>query len=252
MAAFLERFKFQDEYLAARPQKAEKILAVLKAHGSELSKSRLLDVGCSRGIITALLARKFKWVVGVDFERSNAQTGQREFDFVQADACYLPLESCSFDAVILNHVLEHVNDPDRLLGEIWRVLVPGGWCYLACPNRFSLIEPHYQLPLLSWLPRSWANAYVRVTKRGERYLDNPPGYVRLLKLVHRFEICDLSIELIKNPRMYFPDDKKLIQQTAWVRWVPTWFLKGLRPLFPVFVLLLRKPVEAEYSGTSNG
>ncbi len=251
MTAFLERFQFQNEYLAARPQKAEKMLAVLKSHGLELSKSRLLDVGCSRGIITALLAEKFRWVVGVDFERSIPQTVQREFDFVQADACYLPLESSFFDAVILNHVLEHVTDPIRLLAEIWRVLVPGGRCYLACPNRFSLIEPHYRLPLLSWLPRRLANAYVRWSRRGESYLDYPPGYGQLLKLVHRFEILDLSIELIKNPLTFFPEDKKLIQQTAWVRWVPTWFLKWLRPLFPVFVLLLRKPIEAEYSGSSS-
>jgi ubiquinone/menaquinone biosynthesis C-methylase UbiE len=251
MTAFLERFQFQDEYLASRAQKAEKIVAVLRAHGLEVSKSRLLDVGCSCGIITSLLAKEFKWLVGVDLERSITQTGHGEFDFIQADACYLPLDSGSFDAVILNHVLEHVIDSPRLLGEIWRILVPGGRCYLACPNRFSLIEPHYRLPFLSWLPRSWADAYVRLFKRGECYLDYPPGYFRLLKMVHRFEICDLSIEMIKNSRMYFPDDKKLMRQTAWVRWLPTSLLKGLRPIFPVFILLLFKPIEVEHPSTSS-
>jgi SAM-dependent methyltransferase len=251
MTAFLERFQFQDEYLAARPQKAEKILAVLKAHGLELSQSKLLDVGCSRGIITELLAKNFKWAVGVDFERPMTQRGGREFDFVQADACHLPFASDFFDVVILNHVLEHVPAPNQLLAEIWRVLAPEGKCYLACPNRFSLIEPHYRLPLLSWLPRRLANAYVRLFRRGRSYLDYPPGRGQLLKLVHRFEICDLYIELVKKPRIYFPDDKKLIRQTAWVRWIPTWLLKWLRPFFPVFVLLLHKPIEAKYSKGST-
>jgi SAM-dependent methyltransferase len=44
---------------------------------------------------------------------------------------------------------------EALLDEVWRVLKPGGLAYLACPNRYSLVEPHYRLPFLSWFPVRW-------------------------------------------------------------------------------------------------
>jgi ubiquinone/menaquinone biosynthesis C-methylase UbiE len=39
----------------------------------------------------------------------------------------------SFDAVLCNHVLEHVPDDRKALGEIFRVLKPGGWAILMVP-----------------------------------------------------------------------------------------------------------------------
>jgi ubiquinone/menaquinone biosynthesis C-methylase UbiE len=241
MTAFLERFKFQEEYLTARPRKAEKIMAALKNHGMDLPSAKLLDVGCSQGIITELLSQKCAWIVGVDFETLPVRTGARNIAFVQADACHLPLQSSLFDGIILNHVLEHVEDPVQLLREVWRVLVPGGLCYLACPNRFSLIEPHYRLPLLSWLPRRMADSYVRLCQRGDKYLDRPPHYAQLLKIIQPFESIDLSVPMIKNPSRYYPGDRQLIRQTSWARWIPGSILNRLKPMFPVFVCLLRKP-----------
>lgn len=40
----------------------------------------------------------------------------------------------SFDAVICNHVLEHVPDDRTAMKEIWRVLAPGGWAMLLVPD----------------------------------------------------------------------------------------------------------------------
>jgi SAM-dependent methyltransferase len=52
---------------------------------------------------------------------------------VQLDVMDLPFEDESFDFLICNHVLEHVEDDRRALAEIRRVLVPGGWAVLMCP-----------------------------------------------------------------------------------------------------------------------
>jgi SAM-dependent methyltransferase len=56
---------------------------------------------------------------------------RRRFDYLQTDAQALPFADGSFDAVIANHMLYHVREIPRALGEIRRVLVPGGHCYAA-------------------------------------------------------------------------------------------------------------------------
>lgn len=52
---------------------------------------------------------------------------------VQLDVMDLPFADESFDFLMCNHVLEHVEDDRRALSEINRVLVPGGWAILMCP-----------------------------------------------------------------------------------------------------------------------
>ena len=55
----------------------------------------------------------------------------------------IPLPDESFDAVICNHRLEHVADDRRALGEIFRILRPGGWGVLLAPvdyNRAATFE----------------------------------------------------------------------------------------------------------------
>ncbi len=49
------------------------------------------------------------------------------------DVMNLPVADGSFDGVICNHVLEHVDDDRRALRELARVLVPGGWAILQHP-----------------------------------------------------------------------------------------------------------------------
>lgn len=49
------------------------------------------------------------------------------------DVMDLPFADESFDFLICNHVLEHVEDDRRALAEIHRVLEPGGWAILMCP-----------------------------------------------------------------------------------------------------------------------
>jgi SAM-dependent methyltransferase len=51
----------------------------------------------------------------------------------QLDVMELPFAAGSFDFLICNHVLEHVESDRRALAEIHRVLAPGGWAILMCP-----------------------------------------------------------------------------------------------------------------------
>lgn len=52
-----------------------------------------------------------------------------------ADPLMLPLPDESIDRVLVVHLLETTEDPDELLYEIWRALVPGGRLMIVVPNR---------------------------------------------------------------------------------------------------------------------
>ncbi len=52
---------------------------------------------------------------------------------LELDVMDLPFADASFDYLICNHVLEHVEDDRRAIAEIHRVLRPGGWAVLMCP-----------------------------------------------------------------------------------------------------------------------
>lgn len=56
---------------------------------------------------------------------------------VRASLEELPFADASFDAVLCNHVLEHVRDDRRALAELRRVLAPGGWAVLQAPIAYD-------------------------------------------------------------------------------------------------------------------
>jgi len=49
------------------------------------------------------------------------------------DVTNMPFESESFDVVLCNHVLEHIEDDERAIREIHRILKPGAWASLQVP-----------------------------------------------------------------------------------------------------------------------
>ncbi len=53
------------------------------------------------------------------------------------DVQRIPLPDASFGAVICNHLLEHVEDDARALGELYRILAPGGWGVVMCPVEYT-------------------------------------------------------------------------------------------------------------------
>src|SRR2546428_8306301 len=57
---------------------------------------------------------------------------------VSADAEALPYRDESFDAVAATEVLEHVDEPGRMLSEATRVLRPGGRFFMTTPNAQAL------------------------------------------------------------------------------------------------------------------
>ena len=110
-----------------------------------------LDIGCGNKPYEQLF--QTKRYVGIDLP-SNL-TNSDVIDSY-ASGLALPFAASVFDTVVCSEVLEHVPQPDVLLGEAWRVLRPGGHLVLTTPQTWGLHEePHdyyrYTQYGLSWL-----------------------------------------------------------------------------------------------------
>lgn len=115
------------------------------------SGKRVLDAGCGTAYGSAILAAGgANEVVGVD--RANevlAAVRPRMPERVQlqcADVANLPFESNSFDIVVCFEVIEHVEDTDRVLDELARVVRDDGVLVISSPNRdvFMSGNPHHR------------------------------------------------------------------------------------------------------------
>jgi hypothetical protein len=81
------------------------------------------------------------------------------------------------------------------------LLRPGGVCYLAAINALWPIEPHYDLPFLSYLPKSLANIYIKV-KRKKEYYETPVTYWGLMKLTKSFVRIDYTAKILQRPKTF--------------------------------------------------
>jgi ubiquinone/menaquinone biosynthesis C-methylase UbiE len=98
-----------------------------------------LDVGCGSGD-WLLSMRELGWeVMGVDFDENAVKVGRQRGLTVNCGALEQQnFPNDSFDAVSLNHVIEHVPHPVEALRECARILKPGGKLVVSTPNNSSL------------------------------------------------------------------------------------------------------------------
>lgn len=229
----------------SRSRKASKILAVLhNALGPDLSGYTCLDVGCSSGLITKHLAPRLHYTVGLEYDgcaiRRGAKVCSSQLGLVQADGQRLPIRDAAVHLVICAQVYEHVADASLLFAEIWRVLAPGGLCFLSGPNRLYPMELHYRLPLVHWLPHSWARACVRMLGRDTGQIVRTRTLWGLRRGLEQFEIEDYTLAMLARPDEFSCTEE--MGRLSWMSRLPHWLLRAALPLTPNFNWVLRKPV----------
>ncbi|MBR5844674.1 MAG: methyltransferase domain-containing protein [Rikenellaceae bacterium] len=86
------------------------------------------------------LMRKFRKMYEKCPERYVTADLESPLADIHFDIQQIPLEDNSFDAVICNHILEHVEDDRLALKELYRILRPGGWGVILSPVELTRAE----------------------------------------------------------------------------------------------------------------
>jgi SAM-dependent methyltransferase len=111
---------------------ASRCVSLLK----RLPPGRVLDVGCGNGADLLRLRRRGWDAVGLEPDPEAAAlagrlSGAKVVAGTLEDAAF---EAGSFDAIMMNHTIEHLWDPVRTLGACRRLLKPAGRLAVATPN----------------------------------------------------------------------------------------------------------------------
>ena len=143
--------------------------------------------------------------------------------------------------------IEHVGDlqaQQHHVTEIRRVLDSGGLAYLAAPNKWGLMEPHFRLPLRSWLPRGLADTYVRAMGKGSHYDCLPPSLGTLCQLTQEAGLVPENVTWEALQRM--AQNNELGAASVFIRGFGYPAFRLGRAVIPTNLLLLR-PRQTEAS-----
>jgi SAM-dependent methyltransferase len=221
-----------------RRSKARKILAVLRHFlgRDDLDGLRVADVGCSAGFIADELAGAGATTFGLDIDVPGLAKAEERFGervtFVCASGDRMPLPDASLDVVVFNHIYEHVVDPDAVIADIRRVLKPAGVAYLGLGNKHQIVEPHYKLPFLSWLPQPLADRYVRRFHKADHYYESYRTRSGLQRMLAGFgSVWDYTVPVIRDRSRFHSAD----EVPASLAKLPAPTMRALLPIVPTFI-----------------
>lgn len=173
----------------------------------------MLDDGCGGGRYTlALKSLGVKKVVGFDISKNAIELAKKmspftksEVTFIQGSVLKLPFKKSSFDFVFSNGVLHHTTSTEKGLDEIYRVLKPGGDCWLYLyggKESFFWDAVDFCRELLKDVPQEYTQTLMKT-------LGYPPG-----RIFHR---CDFFYVPV-NRRYFESEIDKMLKKSGFSSW----------------------------------
>lgn len=149
-----------------------------------LPGKRILEIGSGFCIFLSVTRRDYGMesygvepaAEGFDSSFAVGQEILREYGFEpdivkNASGEALPWPDDYFDLVYSTNVLEHTENPDKVISEALRTLKPGGCAQFIYPNYGSFFEGHYALPWIPHMPKKLAKIWVRLWGRDPAFID---------------------------------------------------------------------------------
>jgi len=97
---------------------------------------KILDIGCSSGQFISEMKELGLIPHGIEPINFNSKVA-KELN-IKKDLIGAKYNDDYFDIITLNHVLEHINNPNEILKEIKRILSPNGYLIIGVPNKHCL------------------------------------------------------------------------------------------------------------------
>ena len=157
-------------------------------------KLTILDLGSGQGGTAKILSEE-NTVISLDlniFRLKSQEDFKDNIQRINGNALTVPLKPDSFDLIILQDVIEHVNDPKSLLNSLLSLLKKNGVLYLSTPNKLSLFniisDPHWGFPFVSLLNRENIRKYfLRNFRKSEAERTDAAELFSLRELLKLFE-----------------------------------------------------------------
>jgi SAM-dependent methyltransferase len=182
-----------------------------------------LDLGCGEGRLSRVLAAAGHRMVGVEASDALAEAARAaapDIPVHAADAAALPLEDGSVDLVVASMVLMNLDDLDRAMKEVARVLAPGGRLCASLVHPFNSPKAgHYFEP----------HAYPEERVRGGLRMTFHDMHRPLQAYAGALESAGLLIEAVREP---VPGDGYVAERPEVARWrtAPCFMLlRAIRP-----------------------
>ncbi len=130
-------------------------LRILKSIQKYKLDGKLLDVGIGTGLFLQLAAKNNWQTYGVDISKYaiNLAKKKTKAKLFLGDLAKLNLENNFFDVINMRHSIEHMQSPELVLKNAFKILKPGGLICIATPNSYGLhakffgnLWPHLSLP----------------------------------------------------------------------------------------------------------
>ncbi len=269
LGAFFEPISKRDRAILAQEhlavEQSIKKAEILERY-VDLKGKKLLEIGSGYGTCLAAWIKEFS-VDGYGVEPSSLgfeasfKASKRIFEvngldpehIIDATGENLPFEDASFDVIYCANVLEHVQDPEKVVKEAIRVLRPNGIFHAEIPNYLSFFEGHYYVLQPPMFSKGALALWVRL-------LGRDPSFAHTLNTINPIWCRDVTkrlneqykVELLSVGEDIFLDrlNQKpfvyhrlstfaltpvfdLIQRLNFGNWIGTTFCK-LQAFYPIF------------------
>lgn len=128
-----------EEYIASEKQFKNIFLKRFKIIKKVISKKgRVIDIGSSTGVLLKLFKDDGWEALGIEPSKSAKYARKRGIEVINKKFEEVSLPKNKYDVVILNHTLEHVDNPLKVIKKVYEILKKGGIIFIDVPNFASL------------------------------------------------------------------------------------------------------------------
>lgn len=147
------RLRSGNDYKKYQVIKSSILINYLKKHIK--NSGRLLEVGVQSGEMTPFFKEISSSVVSIDIDKSHLLLAKKKLPDSEVICCDIlnpPFKQNVFKIVILNSVIEHIQDKELAMAEIYNLLKNSGYLYLGFPPWYGVFGGHSSIPFFSLLP----------------------------------------------------------------------------------------------------